>query len=103
MLFLVLDGVEIMRGLLSFGRRLIWLTLHDGPAHPHLLAILDFYLLGCKRPFRVICIYACCCVIRHSGLNTTGLGIHILDDCRLSSRTGTVVLIIITIGIIIDT
>ena len=103
MLFLIFYGVEIVR-LLIFGYRLrIWLTLHDGPAHPHLLALLDFYLLGCKRPFRVRCIYACCCVIRHSCFGTTGLGVDILDICCLSSRTGFMVLIIITIGIIIDT
>lgn len=103
MLFLIFNGVEIVRRLLSFGCRLIWLTLHDGPAHPHLLAILDFYLLGCERPFRIGLIYACGCFIRHSCLCATGLGVHILDVCRLSSRFSSEVLIIITIGIIIDT
>ena len=42
MLFLILNSVEILRLLiLTFGCRLIWLTLHDGPAD--LMTILDFY------------------------------------------------------------
>jgi hypothetical protein len=99
-LFLILDGVEIER-LLLFRCRFIWLTLHDGPVD--LLFILDFYLLGSKRPFGVSCVYACCCFIRHSSFDTTGLCVDILHYYCLSRRTGLVVLIIITIDIIIDT